>query len=514
MHDPAALESILKLCAESAPVPWYPSSAGRPDGLSDGDLAECLELLHRSGLIAQTVSPRGFGNGYILTSEGDRALREPATLKRLGGRAPGRSAPPPHLNERQWEKSQAIRSRLMDPRRPVVSYTLIALNVLVHVIGTGYLGRSLFWRGLGDDPSPKMMEALHQVGSLRATDLVVVGPQWLRLLTCCFVHFGLIHIGVNMYSLYAVGPLMERLWGRWRYLTIYLLAGIGGSCTAMLFKPLTPDGHAINLAGASGALWGIMGSMAIWLFLNRKLLPPHIVSRWAWQIGIALGLNVLITFMIPGISAEAHYGGGLVGAVCALFAQQTAEDHRLRRVIGAIGLALVPVVCLGALYVGTQRSPVWARVRNEAIPHQEAEHKALQEKHDRAEMEEKLAEVRKLIHGHETAYEETLKSLLGKNASRRDPEAVTKAITELDRGKTDLGKAAEVLRAVGPYEDSYVESVRKTRLELIEARIKLFELSKESLEQGKDGKEHDETELKKQQSRVREIDARYQSLLK
>ncbi len=308
-----------------------------------------------------------------------------------------------------------------------------------------------------------MMEALHKVGSLRATDLMVVGPQWLRLLTCCFVHFGLIHIGVNMYSLYAVGPLMERLWGRGRYLLIYLLAGLGGSCAAMLYRPVTPDGHAINLAGASGALWGIMGSMAVWLFLNRKLLPPHIVSRWGWQIGIAMGLNILITFGIPGISGEAHFGGGAIGAICALFVQQTSEDNRVRRIVGWVGTALVPVVCLGGLYEGMQRSKVWARVREEAVPHQQAAQKTLQDEHDHRELNEKLAEVRKLAHGHEKAYEETMGPLFNQNPARRDPDAVTKAIAELDQGKADLEKAAQVLRGVGPYEDSYMESVRKTR---------------------------------------------------
>ncbi len=514
MTDPSPLETILKLCADSAPVPWYPSASSGPDGLSDEELAEYLDVLHRSGLIAQTVSARGYGRGYILTQDGVRALRDPAALKRLAGRSPGRAAPPAHLNERQWEKSQAIRSRMMDPRRPVVSYAIIGLNILIYLYGTGYLGGDLFWFGMGSKTPEAMMPALHKVGSLRATDLVVLGPEWLRLLTCCFVHFGLIHIGVNMYSLYAVGPLMERLWGRGRYLLIYLLAGIGGSCAAMYFKPVTPDGHAINLAGASGALWGIMGSMAIWLFFNRKLLPPHIVSRWAWQIGIALGLNILITFGIPGISGEAHFGGGIVGAICAVFVQQTSEDNRVRRIVGWVGTALVPVVCVGGLYDGMQRSKVWERVPHEAVPNQEAENKTLQEKRDRVALQEKLAEIGKLVHSHEKAYEDTLGPLVGKHSSRRDPEAVTKAIAELDRGKADLEKATEQLRALGPYEDSYLESVRKTRLELLEARLKLFEMSKQSLQQGKDWKDQDDTELRKQKSRVREIEGRYELLLK
>src|SRR5206468_571251 len=96
-------------------------------------------------------------------------------------------------------------------------------------------------------------------------------------------HFGLVHLGVNMYSLWAVGPLLEQLWGSGRYLVLYLLAGLGGSC-AMVIENLLADRPNFLGAGASGALFGILGSMVTWLFLNRDVLPPALVRVWRRQL--------------------------------------------------------------------------------------------------------------------------------------------------------------------------------------------------------------------------------------
>jgi membrane associated rhomboid family serine protease len=524
MNDSSHLESILKLCADSAPAPWYPSSTNEPNGLGDDDLETCLMLLRQSGLVVQTEPGHGYGRGYVLSPEGVRALRDPSLLKHLGTPVPGGTTPPIILDERGSDASRALRRRLTESRHPLVTYALIALNILVYVIGAGYLGNNLLWRGMSTDAPPRMLDSLHSVGSLRATDLLMGKTEWLRLISYCFVHFGLIHLILNMISLYLVGPLIEGVWGRVRFLAIYLLAALGGSSAAMLFKPVTTWGDAINYAGASGALWGLMGSLAVWIVLNWKLLHPNVLN-WAWLTSTApgkkmliafvlWGLSIVYTFAITGFGAEPLYGGAVTGALCGLLAHQSSKTPGLNRAVGWVGIALVPVVCVGALYVAMQQSLVWARVRDEAVPHQEAKRKTIQKDCEMSEFNEKLSEMSKLVITHEEAYKQTLESLLNKDASRRDPEAAKKAVAEFERGKVDLEKAAELLRKVGPFENEKIEQVRKTRLELLEARIKLFELGKENLEQGKDGKEHDETELKKQQSRVREIEARYKALPK
>ena len=91
----------------------------------------------------------------------------------------------------------------------------------------------------------------------------VLQGEWWRVLSCCFVHIGLLHLVMNMFMLFWIGPLLERMWGPWRFLLIYLISGVGGSFAVL---GATPE---VLVAGASGTIWGIMTSMAAWVVLNR-----------------------------------------------------------------------------------------------------------------------------------------------------------------------------------------------------------------------------------------------------
>src|SRR5207237_7116674 len=103
-----------------------------------------------------------------------------------------------------------------------------------------------------------------QIGALSGA--MIARGDWFRLLTCCFVHFGLLHLAVNMYSLYVLGRIQEGMWGRLRYLALYLIAGVGGSCAMVINNPSTYG------AGASGSIFGLMSSLATCIFLNRRCL--------------------------------------------------------------------------------------------------------------------------------------------------------------------------------------------------------------------------------------------------
>src|SRR5205823_6228758 len=97
-------------------------------------------------------------------------------------------------------------------------------------------------------------------GGLRAAD-ILGRHQWWRLLTCCFVHIGFAHLAVNMFALYNVGPILERLWGSARFLMLYLISGVCGSSVMVLANLHELGGGG---AGASGALWGVLGSFGAW----------------------------------------------------------------------------------------------------------------------------------------------------------------------------------------------------------------------------------------------------------
>jgi hypothetical protein len=144
-----------------------------------------------------------------------------------------------------------------------------------------------------------------------------------------------------MYSLYVVGPLLERMWRAWRFLLLYLITGLVGSCCMVVFS--APDFIG---AGASGALWGIMASMATWVFLNRAHLPRQLVSAWKRSLLIVFILNVLITYSFRNISASAHFGGGIAGLVVAVPLEYVRYAHGWRRWLAAAGVAAVPLAAL------------------------------------------------------------------------------------------------------------------------------------------------------------------------
>ena len=138
-------------------------------------------------------------------------------------------------------------------------------------------------------------------GALRA------GELW-RLITPVFIHAGALHLLVNMYSLYAIGPAVERFFGRARLLVVYLLAGVAGVILSLAFNP-APS------VGASGAIFGLLGALTAFLLQHRPVFGPAARAQLR-QIGFLLVLNLVIS-LTPGIDAWGHLGGLIAGAACA-----------------------------------------------------------------------------------------------------------------------------------------------------------------------------------------------------
>src|SRR5205085_490603 len=97
-----------------------------------------------------------------------------------------------------------------------------------------------------------------------------------------FLHLGVLHIGMNMYALYVLGPLLEAMWGSWRMLVVYLVAAITGSCVV-----IWTDRSAV---GASGAISGLLGSLAVWVLLNHEHLPPPMAAGLKRMVTVNLVL--------------------------------------------------------------------------------------------------------------------------------------------------------------------------------------------------------------------------------
>jgi membrane associated rhomboid family serine protease len=181
---------------------------------------------------------------------------------------------------------------------PVITYALIAINVLMFVLET--------------------------VSSRMQSDLVlyapaVAGGDLYRLVTSAFMHYGIAHLLFNMYALYIIGPALENSLGRLRFTALYALSAVGGSVLVYLIAPLNAA-----TAGASGAVFGLFGAT----FVVGKRLNLDV----RWVIGL-IAINLAFTFVIPllggqNISWQGHIGGLVTGALVAAAYAYAPRDRR------------------------------------------------------------------------------------------------------------------------------------------------------------------------------------------
>jgi membrane associated rhomboid family serine protease len=354
-------EIILRECARAQPHPWYPAHFAQSTGVPRDAVDAALDRLRLSGLVKFTDWMPDHGQGYQITAQGEEVLRHPRLLARLrAGDVPQikpAAAPPTAYSRHALEgvRGENVRAALIDSSRPIITQALLAVNCLWFLVGLGdytmrYGGSAINYLaampGNATDGA-KIALAQEDTGALFIVD-VVDRHQWWRLVSYGFLHGGLLHLGMNMYALFVLGPLLERMWGRAIFLTIYLLSCVGGGATAVVFSPTG------NMVGASGAICGLLGSMATWVYLNRNYLPPHIVAAWRNNIITNVILIAIISFF-PGVSLAGHAGGGLTGAIVSapLCAARFAVGPQ--RWLGWIGTAAIAVVGLCLLYPATMR---------------------------------------------------------------------------------------------------------------------------------------------------------------
>lgn len=159
--------------------------------------------------------------------------------------------------------------------------------------------------------------------------LVQRGQVW-RLLTSIFLHIGIAHLIVNMYSLYVIGGELECFLGKTKYLLVYLISGIIGSLLSIVM-------HESISAGASGAIFGLLGSL-LYFGYNYRLYLGTILKT---QIIPIILFNLLISFMFQGIDAYAHIGGLVGGYLATMALGVPGKDNKSDRINGSIVLVLL-----------------------------------------------------------------------------------------------------------------------------------------------------------------------------
>jgi membrane associated rhomboid family serine protease len=203
-------------------------------------------------------------------------------------------------------------------RPDAVTLTLIGINVVVFLITT--LSGANALTGSGGTSTIYNHFALVPVQ--------VAHGQWWRLFTSAFLHYGILHIGFNMYALYIFGPPLEAALGRLRYVVLYLMAGVGGG---LLSVGLGPIGE--QAAGASGAIFGLFGAFYV-IARHRNIQTGPVV--------ITIVINLILSFSIPDIDWRGHVGGLVVGLLVALvYARAPAARRNLVQATGVVVLAVV-----------------------------------------------------------------------------------------------------------------------------------------------------------------------------
>jgi len=165
-----------------------------------------------------------------------------------------------------------------------------------------------------------------------------------RMITSAFLHSpdSLLHILLNMYTLWIFGQALEPILGRVRFLALYLISAFGGSVGYLLLNPLLVPGQGlVGLVGASGAIFGLFGAM---LLVQRQRGGD---TRQLW---VLIAINGVIGFLIPHIAWQAHLGGLITGGICAGVLAYTPRGRR-QGVIQALGLAGVFVLLVAVSWV-------------------------------------------------------------------------------------------------------------------------------------------------------------------
>jgi membrane associated rhomboid family serine protease len=201
-------------------------------------------------------------------------------------------------------------------RANAVTMALIAINVAVYlaelaaggtVSGTGnwiFNHGALFASGAYVPGGVGTLPA-HAIAPPGFPLVGVAHGEWWRMITAAFLHYGPFHLGINMYSLYFAGSLLEHVIGRWRFALLYLGSGIAGSAGAIWWSP-----NQVTV-GASGAIFGILGALFV---LERR---RHIST--GGQIAGLIVLNLVFTFVLSSFISVGGHVGGLIAGVALMW---------------------------------------------------------------------------------------------------------------------------------------------------------------------------------------------------
>lgn len=226
------------------------------------------------------------------------------------------------ISDKNIEEAEK-REKLMKNKKPILTYILIIINILIFML--------MYIFGNGSENSNTLIKF-----GANYIPLVKNG-EYYRLITSAFLHIGVLHLLLNMYSLYIVGTQIEYIYGKIKYFTIYIISAIMGS----LFTVALSDSNVVS-AGASGAIFGLLGALLYFGYNYRGYFGNQIIN----QVLPVIVLNLLIGFSSPNIGNAAHIGGLIGGYVISMALGADIKEEGKNRINGIILTIILTIVMI------------------------------------------------------------------------------------------------------------------------------------------------------------------------
>ena len=178
-----------------------------------------------------------------------------------------------------------------------ITYSIIGINIVIYIFSAFF----------SQDMIDMDMQTLVDMGALYGPFTVLKG-EWWRLFTAMFLHGGMTHLLMNMFSLYLIGRGVEMYFDTRSYLIIYLFSGLLGGLASLYMHP-----NSVGI-GASGAIFGVFGALAGFFLAHRDKIEAH-SKAFMKDFAIVLGINLVLGLSIPSIDVSAHIGGLIIGLI-------------------------------------------------------------------------------------------------------------------------------------------------------------------------------------------------------
>lgn len=221
------------------------------------------------------------------------------------------------------EKRNKIAEKIFSYKQPIVTYIIMAICIILFILMELSGG------------STNSQTLLKYGANL---DVLVKNGEYYRLFTCIFLHVGIMHLLCNMYSLYIIGREVENLFGKIKYIIIFILSGIFGSIMSLAFT------HNTISAGASGAIFGLLGAL-LYFGMHYRTYLGEAIKRSIIPIIV---INLIIGFFAEGIDLAAHIGG-LVGGVLVAMMVGVPDKSKTKDIINGTILTIIYLIFISYL---------------------------------------------------------------------------------------------------------------------------------------------------------------------